>query len=147
MRPVFFTTFAWLAAAAFAGTAHAEDTLRLSDATRSDGTSFGDQLRAAPAGPIVLLNTFDVPDGEAQAFQRGWARVAEVLRRQPGFVSTNLHRPVGESRLWVNYAVWESADAFRAALATAEFRAAAAAVLPAGFRRLYQAEPTLGPAH
>ncbi|WP_230529885.1 antibiotic biosynthesis monooxygenase family protein [Microvirga roseola] len=133
-------------AAAVPGSTFAEEGPKLSDLARSDGTSFAEQLRSAPAGPIVLLNTFLVQQGEAEAFRRGWAKAAEVLRRQPGFVSTTLHRPVGGSRLWVNHAVWESAGAFAAALATPEFRAAAASMKQTGFRRLYHAEPALGPA-
>ncbi|MCB5174971.1 antibiotic biosynthesis monooxygenase family protein [Microvirga lenta] len=130
-------------AAALPGAGRAEQILSLSDAQKSDGTSFAEQLRSAPTGQIVLLNTFLVPEGEAEAFRQGWARAAEVLRRQPGFVSTTLHRPVGGARLWVNHAVWESASAFMAALASPDFKAAAASMRQTGFRRLYQAERTL----
>ncbi|MFC4175568.1 antibiotic biosynthesis monooxygenase family protein [Microvirga sp. GCM10011540] len=133
-------------AAALPGAGRAEQILSLSDAQKSDGTSFAEQLRSAPTGQIVLLNTFLVPEGEAEAFRQGWARAAEVLRRQPGFVSTTLHRPVGGSRLWVNHAVWESVSAFMAALASPDFKAAAASMRQTGFRRLYQAERTLGSA-
>lgn len=133
-----------LMTAASMGPAQAEG-LILSDQTRSDGTTFADQLITAGSGPVVLINTFLVEEGEAASFQAGWSKAAEVLRQQPGFISTTLHRPVGASQLWVNYAVWESASAFTAALATPEFRAAAGAMKQVGFRRLYQAETTLGP--
>ena len=133
-----------LTVAASPNGSRADEALVLSESARSDGTSFGEQLRSAPAGPIVLLNTFLVPEEETEAFRQGWAGVAETMRRQPGFISTTLHRPVGGSRLWVNYAVWESASAFTAALASPEFRAAASSMKQTGFRRLYQAEPTHG---
>lgn len=123
----------------------AEEGLFLSDAARSDGTSFSDQLRSDAKGPVVLLNTFQVEEKDAEAFKAGWGKAAEVLRRQPGFISTTLHRPVGGSRLWVNSAIWESPAAFAAALATPEFKAAASSLKQAGFRRLYQADVTLGP--
>jgi len=145
MRRFALPTAMLLTAAVLSGAARAEEGLQLSDTARSDGTSFAEQLRSAPAGKVVLLNTFLVPEGEAEAFRQGWAKAADVLRRQPGFVSTTLHRPVGDSRLWVNYAVWDSVAAFAAALANPEFRAAAASMKQAGFRRLYQAEPALGP--
>ena len=45
----------------------------------------------------------------------------------------------------VNYAVWDSASAFAAALASPEFREAAAPMKQTGFRRLYQAMPALDP--
>jgi heme-degrading monooxygenase HmoA len=130
---------------ALVGPSQAEEGLLLSEASRSDGTSFADQLRSTGRGQIVLINTFLVEKGDAEAFQAGWGKAADVLRRQPGFVSTTLHKPVGDSRLWVNYAVWESASAFAAALSTPEFRAAAGSMKQIGFRRLYRAEPTLSP--
>ncbi len=134
-----------LLATGLSGQSKAEEGLLLSEAARSDGTSFADQLRAAGPGQVVLINTFLVEPTEAEAFQAGWGKAAEVLRRQPGFVSTTLHRPVGTPRLWVNYAVWESASTFAAALATPEFRAVAGTMKQVGFRRIYQAEPTMGP--
>ena len=145
MRPQTTMIAAVLAALAFSTGSRAEDALLLSDSARSDGASFIEQLRAAPQGRIVLLNTFLVPEEEAEAFRQGWAKAAEVLRRQPGFVSTVMHKPLGGSRLWVNYAVWDSASAFAAALASPEFREAAAPMRQTGFRRLYQAMPALDP--
>jgi heme-degrading monooxygenase HmoA len=145
MRPRTMMIATMMAALSFSAGSRAEDALLLSDAMRSDGASFIEQLRAAPPGRIVLLNTFLVPEGETEAFQQGWAKAAEVLRRQPGFVSTVLHKPLGGSRLWVNYAIWDSASAFAAALASPEFREAAAPMKQTGFRRLYQAMPALDP--
>ena len=138
---------ALLASLAFSTPSRAEDALLLSDSQRSDGASFAEQLRSSPPGRVVLLNTFLVPDGQVEAFRQGWTKAAEVLRRKPGFVSTTLHRPVGDSRLWVNYAVWESASDFAAALASPDFREAAAPMKQTGFRRLYQAMPAIDPIH
>jgi len=45
------------------------------------------------------------------------------MKRQPGFISTQLHRAIGDSPAYLNYAVWESTAAFRAAFANPEFRA------------------------
>jgi len=47
---------------------------------------------------------------------------AHFMSRQPGFISTQLHRAIGESPAYLNYAVWESTAAFRAAFANPEFR-------------------------
>jgi heme-degrading monooxygenase HmoA len=145
MRRLSLTTAGMLAGLTFSSGASAQDRLVLSDSERSDGASFAEQLRAPPPGQVVLINIFAVPDGEADEFQKGWAKAADALRKQPGFVSTTLHRPVGGSHLWVNHAIWESAPAFATALASPEFRAAAAGMKQPGFRRLYQAEPSLGP--
>lgn len=119
----------------------------LTDNTLSDGTTFAEQLQSPAAGQVILLNTFLVPEGQEEAFRQGWTRAAEILRRQPGLVSTTLHRPVGNSRLWVNHAVWETPQALAAALASPDFKTVAAAMRQTGFRRLYQADTSLGPAH
>lgn len=44
------------------------------------------------------------------------------MRRQPGFVSANIHRSL-DGRHVTNYAQWESEAAFRSMLANAEARA------------------------
>jgi hypothetical protein len=45
------------------------------------------------------------------------------MNRRPGFISTQLHRAIGESPTYLNYAVWESTASFRAASVKSEFRA------------------------
>jgi heme-degrading monooxygenase HmoA len=48
---------------------------------------------------------------------------AAIMKRQPGFISTQLHRGVAGSGAFLNFAVWESVAHFRAAFANPEFRA------------------------
>lgn len=45
------------------------------------------------------------------------------MKNQPGFISTQLHRAIGDSCAYLNYAVWESTAAFRAAFTHQEFQA------------------------
>ncbi len=77
--------------------------------------------------PVLLINSFEVPVGEDRAFIRGWERARDVLRTQPGYVSATLHRsitPDAEFR-FVNVALWESPEDFRAATSRPKFRDAA----------------------
>ena len=74
------------------------------------------------AGPIVLINPFNVPADEVEGFLEVWAEDAAFMKRQPGFISTQLHRGVAGSRTFVNVATWESARALGAALASPEFQ-------------------------
>jgi heme-degrading monooxygenase HmoA len=72
---------------------------------------------------VVLINAFEVPEGEDDAFLQGWERAREFLSRQEGYVSTRLHRsllPEADFR-FVNVALWESAQAFRDATTQPEF--------------------------
>jgi heme-degrading monooxygenase HmoA len=44
------------------------------------------------------------------------------MKQQPGFISTQLHRAIGESPTYLNYAVWESTAHFRSAFTNPQFR-------------------------
>jgi heme-degrading monooxygenase HmoA len=74
-------------------------------------------------GPVVLINRFTVPAGRADALVSAWAHDAEWMKRQPGFISTQLHRGIAGSGVFLNYAVWESTAHFRTAFTNPEFRA------------------------
>jgi heme-degrading monooxygenase HmoA len=73
--------------------------------------------------PVVLVNFFSMDPADEDAFLQVWQDDALFMKRQPGFISTQLHRALGESPTYLNYAVWESTAAFRAAFANPEFRA------------------------
>jgi len=74
-------------------------------------------------GPVVLINRFSVAPEEADLLQKAWAADAQVMRRQPGFISAQLHRGIGGSGEFLNYAVWESVADFKRAFFHPEFRA------------------------
>ncbi|MEQ0557496.1 antibiotic biosynthesis monooxygenase family protein [Amycolatopsis sp. NEAU-NG30] len=77
-------------------------------------------------GPVVLANTFVVPEERTETFLALFRRQAEFMRAQPGFVSLQLHRGTGGSRLLMNVAVWASTQALATALAHPEFQRVAA---------------------
>jgi heme-degrading monooxygenase HmoA len=74
-------------------------------------------------GPVVLINTFVVPPEDADRLLAVWAADAGIMKRQPGFISTQLHRGIAGSGTFLNYAIWETVAHFRAAFANPEFRA------------------------
>jgi heme oxygenase (mycobilin-producing) len=77
--------------------------------------------------PIVLINAFEVPEGQDEAFLESWERARAFLATQPGYLSTGLHRslsPRAEFR-FVNVALWQSAQAFHAAISQPAFANAA----------------------
>ena len=89
-------------------------------------------------GPVVLINKFHVDPGEADALMAAWAADAAFMKRQPGFIATQLHRGIAGSGVFVNYAVWESVESFRRAFSQPEFQAGLAA-----YPKSTQAEPHL----
>jgi heme-degrading monooxygenase HmoA len=74
-------------------------------------------------GPVVLVNIFTLDKADEPGFLKVWQDDAAFMKRQPGFISTQLHRALGESPTYLNYAVWESTAAFRAAFSNPDFQA------------------------
>lgn len=85
--------------------------------------TLGAQLGEEGGGPVILINTFVVPPADADKLLEAWARDAAVMKRQPGFTSTQLHRGIAGSGVFLNYAVWQSVAHFRAAFSNPEFQA------------------------
>ncbi len=73
-------------------------------------------------GPVVLVNLFTLDKAEEAAMLEAWTDDAQFLQRQSGFISTQLHRAIGEGCAYLNYAIWESNAAFRAAFEHPEFQ-------------------------
>jgi heme-degrading monooxygenase HmoA len=82
------------------------------------------------AGPVVLVNVFTLDKNDEQSFLATWQDDAAFMKRQPGFISTQLHRAIGDSPTYLNYAVWESNAHFRAAFGHPDFRAKISAYPP-----------------
>ena len=59
---------------------------------------------------VVLVYLF-LPAGDDEEASDRLAD-AEVMVRKPGIISTKLHRAIGASPAYLNYAVWESTDHF-----------------------------------
>ncbi|AJO78290.1 MULTISPECIES: antibiotic biosynthesis monooxygenase family protein [Pseudomonas] len=82
---------------------------------------------ALDASSVVLVNVFTLDPADEPVFLQAWQADAGFMRQQPGFISTQLHRAIGDSPTYLNYAVWESNAHFRAAFSHPEFRASLAA--------------------
>jgi heme-degrading monooxygenase HmoA len=73
-------------------------------------------------GPVVLVNKFNIDLGDVDQFLAAWKSDAEVMKRQPGFISTQLHRGTSGSCVFLNYAIWESPAHFKRAFSNPEFQ-------------------------
>jgi quinol monooxygenase YgiN len=67
-------------------------------------------------GPVILINKFSVKPEEFDQFLKGWTMEAGKFKQQPGYISTQLHKGIGESGTFINYAVWESVAHFKKAV-------------------------------
>ena len=73
-------------------------------------------------GPVILINMFTVNADETSQLLKAWAEDAAWMKQQPGFISTQLHRRIAGSCVFLNYAVWESTEHFKRAFTHPEFR-------------------------
>ncbi len=88
----------------------------------NDKVGLGQQLQANEDGSIVLINVFTVDPEDEDALLASWAHDAEFMKAQPGYISTQLHKAIGGSATYLNYAVWESVESFRNAFTNPEFQ-------------------------
>jgi heme oxygenase (mycobilin-producing) len=89
-----------------------------------------EHTRPANAGPVTLINVFEIPAEQIDAFITGWAERARIMSTHPGFRDSRLHRalsPEGRFQL-VNVAHWDSAESYAAAQTDPEFQASRARV-------------------
>ena len=83
-----------------------------------------DRQLGVEAGPVVLVNLFTVDPADQDALVAAWREDALWMKKQPGYISTQLHRAVGDSCMYLNYAIWDSVDDFRVAFSNPEFQQA-----------------------
>ncbi len=83
--------------------------------------TLGEQMQG-DGGPIVLINVFTVAPADEAALLAAWARDADFMKAQPGYISTQLHKGIEGSSTFINYAVWQDVESFRNAFMNPEFQ-------------------------
>ncbi len=73
--------------------------------------------------PVTLINPFEVPPEREAEFLARWQQATDLLRAQPGFIGSELHRSrEHDARFrFTNITTWESAEHFAAAIQQPEF--------------------------
>src|SRR5918993_446667 len=71
---------------------------------------------------VILINKFNVKPEDVDSLLKAWAADAAYLKQKSGFISTQLHRGIGGSCVFINYAVWESVEHFKQAFKNAELQ-------------------------
>jgi Antibiotic biosynthesis monooxygenase len=66
------------------------------------------QLEEEEGGrPVILINKFNVKPKDLDQLLNAWTADAAYLKQKPGFIYSQLHRGIGGSCVFINYAVWE----------------------------------------
>jgi quinol monooxygenase YgiN len=81
-----------------------------------DRMKFKDQIEEKIIGSVILINKFNVEPNKVEQFLKDWEEDATNFKQQPGFISTQLHRGIGKSSVFINYAVWESMEHYKKAV-------------------------------
>jgi quinol monooxygenase YgiN len=81
-----------------------------------ESNTLKDQMGGQGLGPVILINKFNVRSDEVEQFLKVWEEDATQFKNQPGFISAQLHKGIGKSTVFVNYAVWESLKHFKNAV-------------------------------
>ena len=95
--------------------------------------------------PVILINAFEVPAGEADRFIAAWLKTRDYLRSQPGYVDAVLHQTLAPDAefQFVNIARWRTADDFVTAMQSPGFQEAAAGLADSrSHPALYRVVPT-----
>lgn len=73
---------------------------------------------------VILINPFEIPEGREDECLAFWEKAAEYMRKQPGFISTRLHRAIVPWARFslINMAEWESVEHFESAINHEEFK-------------------------
>jgi heme-degrading monooxygenase HmoA len=71
---------------------------------------------------VILINKLTVKPEDVDQLLRAWTADAAYFKQQPGFISTQLHRGIGGSCVFINYAVWESTELYKRAFKNPEFQ-------------------------
>ena len=79
-----------------------------------DYVKFSSQLEE-DVGPIVFVNKFTVNPEDADEFLKAWEADATYFKSQPGLISAQLHKGIGGSGTFINYAIWESTEQLKKA--------------------------------
>jgi quinol monooxygenase YgiN len=82
---------------------------------------FSEQIKE-DVGPVVFINKFTVNPADIDQFLEAWKSDALYFKSQPGLISTQLHRGIGGSGTYVNYAIWESTTALRKATSNVDMQ-------------------------
>ncbi|KAJ9106021.1 hypothetical protein QFC19_003357 [Naganishia cerealis] len=69
---------------------------------------FRQQLQADVSGPVVITNTYSVPEGHMDETIAIWAKALEIGVTQPGYISAQLHRGIAGANVLINYSEWSS---------------------------------------
>ena len=82
-----------------------------------DSVKFKEQIgEKGIEGSVILINKFNVDPDKIEQFLKDWGEEATKFKQQPGFISTQLHKGIDKSSVFINYAAWNSIEHYKEAV-------------------------------
>ncbi len=82
-----------------------------------DRVKFKEQIEEKEIdGHVILINKFNVESDKVEQFLKDWKEDASRFKQQPGFISAQMHKGIGKSSVFINYAVWDSIEHYKEAV-------------------------------
>lgn len=88
----------------------------------NDTVGINDQIQSNEDGSVVLINVFTIKPEDEAALLAAWSHDADFMKKQPGYISTQMHKGIAGSSTYINYAIWENIVSFRNAFTHPEFQ-------------------------
>lgn len=88
-------------------------------------SSMSEHSRSADDTPVTLINVFEGPAEQANAFIDQWCARAKIMSTAPGFRNSRLHQAISSQARFqfINVAQWDSHEAWEAAVSNPDFQA------------------------
>jgi len=82
-----------------------------------DRVKFKEQIEEKEIdGHVILINKFNVESDKVEQFLKDWKEDASRFKQQIGFISAQMHKGIGKSSVFINYAIWESVEHYKNAV-------------------------------
>ncbi len=79
------------------------------------------QLGDDYSGPVLSVQGYVIKhEGQEKILKKQWGAISELMRQQPGFISSYLSPGIGESMLWLVHSEWSSLSDLRNAFTVPE---------------------------
>ena len=78
---------------------------------------------------MIVVNRFQVPEGDAESFRADLERAHATLAAQAGYVAGHVGRNVDDPGLWLLTTEWQGPGAYRRALSAYDVKMAAVQTL------------------
>ena len=93
-------------------------------AEASSMSSVSEDIEPATSGPVTFINVFEVRVVRIETLIAHWRELAKIMSAAPGFRDARLHRALASQTRFqmINFANWESPQAWEAAVVNPEFQ-------------------------